>query len=107
MSDPDCRHSQAILKKDGVAGSITTSNKSKEPNLGIQFEGKAEKIEGARYDLVLKHFSKRGHPIPPEDKDVLQGDSWYVLKPAKIRLIDEENFGYDTQEVLLKDTKAD
>ena len=42
MSDPDCRHSQAIPKNDGVAGSM--SNESKEPNFGVQFEGRLLKL---------------------------------------------------------------
>lgn len=99
MSDPDCRHSQAILKNEKAAGSITLSNRSKEPNLGIQFEGSAHKIDGPRHDLALKHFAKRGKPAPEKTENVLDGDSWYELKLSKIRLIDEENFGYETQDV--------
>lgn len=95
MSDPEVRHSKAISKNTQVAGTITISNKSKEPNLGIQFFGKAEKIEGARHDLAIKHLIKRGYPEPEESDDVLQGDSWYVLHPTKIDLIDEENYGYE------------
>ena len=101
MSDPDCRHSKAILKHPAVAGSITVSTAKKEPNFGIQFEGHAKKIPGARYDLAVKHFAKRGHPAPLETDDVLQGDSWYQLTPTKIRLIDEEHFGFHAQDVSL------
>jgi uncharacterized protein YhbP (UPF0306 family) len=95
MSDPDVRHSQAILKNKQIAGTITISNKNKENNLGIQFNGIAEKIEGVRYDLATKHFLKRGNLLPKEENDVLQGDSWYVLRLAKIELIDEKNFGFE------------
>ncbi len=95
MSDPDVRHSKAILENVQVAGTITISNKSKEPNLGIQFSGMAEKIDGPRYDLAIKHRTKRGYPIPAEDEDVLQEDSWYVLRLVKIDLIDEESYGYN------------
>ena len=101
MSDPGVRHSQAILKNHNVAGTITVSNKSKEPNLCIQFAGRAEKIDGARYDLALKHLAKRSYPTPSETDDVLDGDSWYSLIPTKIRLIDEANFGFDAQDVLV------
>src|SRR3989338_4075070 len=94
MSDPEVRHSKAILENAQVAGTITISNKSKEPNLGLQFTGKAEKIDGSRYDLAIKHRTKRGYPEPKETDDVLQSDSWYVLRPDKIELIDEENYGY-------------
>jgi len=95
MSDPDTRHSQAILKNKKVAGTITASTKSKMLNFGIQFSGFAEKIDEPRYDLALKHYAKRGKPKPKETDNVLQGDSWYVLKPNKIELIDEENFGFE------------
>ncbi len=95
MSDPDARHSKAVFQNNKAAGTITFTTKSKEPNFGIQFSGLAEKIEGPRYDLAIKHLQKRGYPTPKENDDVLQGDSWYTLKPSKIELIDEENFGYD------------
>lgn len=100
MSDPATRHSRAILKNPKVAATITVSLKSQEPNLGIQFEGNARKIDGARYDLVVKHFEKRGRPAPAETDEVLDGNSWYSLTPSKIRLIDETNFGFDAQDVL-------
>lgn len=100
MSDPSVRHSQALLTNSQVAGTITVSNKSGEPNLGIQFSGRAEKIEGARYDLAKKHLAKRNKPEPQETDDVLDGDSWYKLVVEKLELIDEANFGYDKQTLL-------
>ena len=98
MSDPDCRHSQAILKNPNVAGTITV-NLPKENNLGIQFSGAAEKIEGARWGLAKMHYAKRKRPKPVETEDVLQGDSWYVLKPKKIDLICEEFFGFEKRTI--------
>ena len=95
MSDPEVRHSKAVAENGQVAGTITISNNGKEPNLGIQFSGKAEKIDGNRHDLAIKHLVKRGRPEPEENEDVLQGDSWYLLRPIKIDLIDEKNYGYD------------
>jgi uncharacterized protein YhbP (UPF0306 family) len=95
MSDPDCRHSQAILKNNKVAGTITQTTKSGSPNFGIQFSGNAEKIEGPRYDLACKHYEKRGKTKPEENDDVLEGDSWYKITPTKIDLIDEENLGFE------------
>ncbi len=94
MSDPDVRHSQAIAKDPNVAGAITPSGKG-EDNLGIQFQGIAEKIDGPRHDLAVKHFAKRDKPAPTEDEDVLQGDSWYVLRPKKIDVNCECLFGFD------------
>lgn len=96
MSDPETRHSAAIHKSGVAAGTITVSGQG-EDNAGIQFAGFAEKIEGDRYDLAVKHYAKRKKPAPAEDDDVLQGDSWYVLKPSKIELIYEQLFGFDKQ----------
>jgi uncharacterized protein YhbP (UPF0306 family) len=101
MSDPDARHSQALLDSPSVAGTITVSNAKQEPNLGIQFAGIARKLEGSRSDLALKHFAKRGKPAPQEDADVLQGDAWYELVPKKIELIDEEHFGFEKRQLVL------
>ena len=95
MSDPEVRHSKAILNNPKVAGTITISSKSKESNLGLQFSGTAEKIEGARFDLATEHLLKRGYPAPKETDNVLQGDSWYMLKPQFIDVINEELWGYD------------
>lgn len=100
MSDPATRHSKSILKNNRVSGTITFSTKSKEKNLGLQFEGLAEKIDGARYDLALKHYTKRGKLPPKETDDVLDGDSWYKMKLTRLYLIDEENFGFDRQVIL-------
>ncbi len=96
MSDPEARHSKAIIKQNKVAGTITVSNRG-ENNLGLQFEGIAEKIDGERYDLAKKHYSKRRKPEPKETDDVLDGDSWYMLKPSKIELINEKLFGFNKQ----------
>lgn len=97
MSDPEARHSKALIKNK-VAGTITVSGQG-ENNLGIQFEGIANKIKGDRYDLVKKHFLKRKKKIPNED--VLQGDSWYVLKTKKIELINEKYFGFEKKKLEL------
>lgn len=100
MSSLEVRHSQAIIKNSRVASTITLSCQG-EDNLGIQFEGVAEKIDGTRYDLALKHYEKRGKSAPKETNDVLQGDSWYMLKPKKIELICEELFGFKKQKLEL------
>ena len=94
ISDPEVRHSEAIAKNNKIAGTITVSG-PKESNLGIQFEGVAEKVEGSRYDLAKKHYAKRLKPEPKETDDILQGDFWYVLRPSKIELICEKLFEFD------------
>lgn len=101
MSDSETRHSKAILENNKVAGSITCSTKSKELNLGIQFEGVAEQLEGVQFNLLVKHLAKRNYPKPELSQalKILDGDLWYKLTPTKIGLVDEENFGGDRQEL--------
>jgi len=103
MSDPKTRHSMAILKNHRVAASITASTKSKEPNFGGQIEGVAAQLKGIQFDLLIKHLAKRGYQKPKlsEAKKILDGDLWYKLKTFKIGLIDEENFGYERQDLIL------
>jgi uncharacterized protein YhbP (UPF0306 family) len=97
MSYPATRHSKAIVTNNKAAASITAVGGIGIKGLGVQMEGVAEKIAGARYDLTQKLFEKKNQPVPPEDEDVLDGDSWYVLKPSQILLIDEANFGFKRQ----------
>jgi len=100
MSDPQVRHSQAILKNNKVAGTITSSSQG-ESEMGIQFSGIAKKIDGPRYDLAKKHYAKRLKPEPQESADVLQGDSWYILRPKKIELINKKLFGFNKKKLEL------
>ncbi len=46
LSETKTRHSQAIIKNPNVAATITLTSKAGEPNIGIQFAGTAEKLEG-------------------------------------------------------------
>ncbi len=96
MSDPEVRHSKAVLINNQAAGTITVSWE-KDQELGLQFSGQVEKIDGPRYDLAVKHYAKRNKPEPKEEEDVLDGDSWYVLKPSKIELINGKLFGFEKQ----------
>lgn len=99
LSAPEARHSQAVLKNNKVAGTITYSTKKNEPNFGIQLEGRVERLEGIQFILVAKHWAKRGHPAPDISKvaTLLDGDCWYKMTPTKIELVDEENFGFERQ----------
>jgi uncharacterized protein YhbP (UPF0306 family) len=96
MSDPKARHSKAVVEHSAIAGTITVSGQG-ENNLGIQFSGVAYKLEGPRYDLAKKHYAKRKKSEPKESDDVLEGDSWYMLKPTHIDLIHEKHFGFEKQ----------
>jgi|SRR3989344_316131 len=98
MSKLHRRHSRAIEKSPQVAGTITAYTKIGY-ELGIQFEGVAQKIEGVRFDLAKKHCAKRGKPEPKETDDVLDGGAWYMAKPKKIELICQEHFGYEKQKL--------
>lgn len=100
ISDPDVRHSQAILNNNKVAGTITAIEKE-DNELGIQFEGIAEKIDGSRFDLATRYYLKRNKPTPKESDDILKGDSWYILKPKSIELINNKLFGFDKKKIEL------
>lgn len=103
ISDADTRHSRAIERTGHISGSITQSVGPGTLDLGIQFEGTAERMEGVQFSLLVRHLRKRGHKKPKleEAAKILDGDLWYHCKPTKLYLIDEEHFGYDRQEVPL------
>lgn len=101
LSEVATRHSKAILKNNNVAATITISNKSKEPNEGLQIAGIAEKIEGDILAMAIKHRLKRGRPAPAKEGEILDpGESWYRLRPTKIELIYEPLFGFSKKVIL-------
>lgn len=91
------RHSEALSRDSRVAATITMSNKSKEPNEGIQVAGHAEKIEGDLLLIATAYQAKRGRPVPKEGELLKPGQSWYKLTPTKIELIYEPLFGFKKQ----------
>lgn len=95
LSMPEARHSKAILKHPMVAGTVTISTRSKEPNEAIQIAGTAEKIEGDIIEMATKHLAKRGHPPPTRVGEILEakGQVWYKLTPTKFCLNYEPLFG--------------
>ena len=96
------RHSKAIDEVNNkVAGTITITNNGEKNDLGLQFEGRAEKIRGFRPDLGIKFFKKRGLNMPNNPKDILGEHSWYKLVPNKICLIDQKNFERERQDLIL------
>ena len=99
ISDPATRHSKALLQNSNVALTITVSNKSKEPNEGLQIAGVAEKLEGKQYELTKLHWGKRGKPPPAEDSDYLEGDLWYKITPKLIDIISEPLWGFNKQSI--------
>lgn len=96
LSKVNTRHSKAIGKNKNVAATITLSNKSGEPNLGLQIEGVATKIDGEDYKLAVKHRQKRNKQLPSKDQKFLEEDaSWYRLQPTRIEIINEPLWGFD------------
>ncbi len=86
------RHSIALTKNTKVAGTITLSANTKDPDIGLQIEGTAEKVDDKDGWIALAYNKKKGRSTPWLLKD---GQSWYRLKPSKIELIYEPLFGFD------------
>lgn len=100
MSRPNFRHSLAIKDNPKVAGAVTISQKPEEKDLGLQIEGEAQKLGKLEFDLIVKYLKKKGKLNPQKIIDVLlEGYSWYELKPNFIELIDQQNFGFDKQKI--------
>lgn len=97
LSDPEVRHSRAVLVNPKVSATITVSNNAGEPNIGLQIEGVVEKLEGNNLELATQHRSKRKKSPPARDGEVEEGDSWYRLRPTKIEIIHESHFGFEKQ----------
>lgn len=103
ISDVDTRHSKAIHQNPRVAGTVTFSNNPREENIGLQFEGTAQKLEGDLIEMAKIHRTKRGKPTPTEEGKILdEGESWYRLKPKRIELIYEPLWGFDKKIMELK-----
>ncbi len=99
MSNVNVRHSKALAQNPQAAGTITLSGRG-ENSRGIQFAGAAEKVESIGAGLLVRYFLKRGIPLPKEG-EMTEGESWYVIKPKKIDVIDEKLFGYGKQKIEL------
>lgn len=100
LSKTATRHSKAIENSDQVAATITLSNSPDEPNLGLQIEGRATKLDGEHFELAAKHCQKRHQPEPAKDQPYLDDDrAWYQLKPTKIEIINQPLWGFKKQSV--------
>ncbi|MBI4022617.1 pyridoxamine 5'-phosphate oxidase family protein [Candidatus Berkelbacteria bacterium] len=96
ISSVKTRHSQAVHASGQAAAAITVSDQPG-TEFGLQVMGTAKRIPGARLDLAIKHWSKRGKPAP-KVKDILYADhAWYQLTPTKIELIYQPEFDFDKQ----------
>lgn len=102
LSEIKTRHSQAISKNGQAAATITISNKGGEPNVGLQIEGTAEKIDGEYYELTVKHWTKRQKTPPARDEKIVDDEEcWYKLTPTKIEIIYEPLWGFKKQKLEL------
>ena len=96
LSVPTARHSKAIQDHPNVAGSITLCHGPTTDKVGIQFAGKAQKVEGDILEMAKKDAHKRLKPIPTQEGEIFQrGQSWYRLCPTKIDLVHQPLFGYE------------
>lgn len=102
LSEVNSRHSKAVINNSQVAATITLSNNVGEKNIGLQIEGKAEKIEGDILEIAIKHRLKRGKPAPKKLGEILgNSESWYKLTLSKIELIYEPLFGFEKKKLEL------
>lgn len=106
ISDLNARHSRELEKNPNVAAVITIQPVGEVKDRGLQIQGKAYKLKEEEIVAAAReYFAKRGTPLMPttleEVNKLSQGRSWYVLKPAKIYILDEELFGYDRKEFIL------
>lgn len=102
MSRPEARHSKALEKNKNVAGTITVNNTFKEPDLGLQLTGTAERHASLSFPLSVKYLLKQGKPAPLKGVSILkEGCYWYSLRPTKIELIDEANLKFEKRTLAL------
>ncbi len=94
ISNPNSRHSQALLKNPRIAATITVSNGLPgDPNLGVQFSGTASKIDGDLPLVAAIYQRKKGKTYVAGD-DILRDRSWYKITLSKVDLIDEATMGF-------------
>ncbi|MEK6963665.1 MAG: pyridoxamine 5'-phosphate oxidase family protein [Nanoarchaeota archaeon] len=93
------RHSVALTKNPKVAGTITLSANTKDPDIGLQIEGMAEKVEDKENKIALNYNAKKGRNTPWL---LQEGQCWYRLKPKKIELIYEPLFGFEKKTLEMK-----
>lgn len=101
MSQTGTRHSLAVMKNPEVAATITLTGGPAEAEESLQISGFAEKIEGDILAIAIAHRAKRGKPAPAKTGEILgQGESWYKLRPIKLRIIHSPTFGKGARDVL-------
>ncbi len=106
QSNPKVLHSKNIEKNGEASGSVILNDgfvgNGKE--LAIQLEGIVEILHEDSDVLSRKLFEKKNTngQIYSGKSELWPGNCWYKLTPNKIYLTDQENFGYERQELILK-----
>ena len=91
-----------FFKNPTIAATVNTAGENGKSK-GLQLQGEARKLEEEEIvGAAREYFAKRGTTKLPETledvNDLTKGRSWYVLKPTKIYILDEELFGYERKE---------
>ncbi|MDP3728720.1 MAG: pyridoxamine 5'-phosphate oxidase family protein [bacterium] len=91
------RHSRALERNPSVAGSITLTQRTDEPDKGLQIAGIAGKLFLDTEKILTLYRKKRGKAA---DYSLPSGYAWYCLKPSIMDLIYEPVFGGEKQKIL-------
>ena len=107
LSNPESRHGLNLSRQPRVAATIQADGQDWQEITGLQFEGTAVMIEGARDNArVTRLFAERfdflralrgdeDEGVPVALRGPLANSRFYVLRPAWIRLIDNRlGFGH-------------
>lgn len=106
VSYENARHSVEIEKNKNVAATITMQPTGNGQDKGLQIQGEARKLkEEEILGAAREYFAKRGtDKMPKTVEDVnklLEGRSWYTLKPTKMFVLCAPLFNFDRKEYTL------
>lgn len=104
LSNESVRHSQAIERDSRVAATITLTYAPETPEISLQIQGMAERIEGDDLERASLYEARRGKLPPKSEGEIMKpGQSWYRLRPTKIEIIDTRVWGRKKQVLALND----
>lgn len=95
-SHPLSRHSRALERNSSVAGCITLTQRTGEPEIGLQFAGHAKRILSGAEEILELYQQKKKKADFTIPLDFL----WYVLQPELMDLLYEPVFGKKKQKIL-------
>ncbi|MDE1860686.1 MAG: pyridoxamine 5'-phosphate oxidase family protein [Candidatus Micrarchaeota archaeon] len=107
ISDNNSRHSKAIIKNHKAAGTITLTDRGRtgQKLVGLQVEGRAERVEDNILEIATTHVFQGGREVPHRNYKLGAGKSWYKLEPTKVDLIYEPSFGMVKKQLRLPSKK--